>query len=526
MTDPEEMKSMRETDHAGMVAKAGRDFDLPVFVIAGGALSLFVVLALWDLSMVGRFVDVGFAWATDLFGALWQFQLLATFVVAGGIALSPWGTARMGELAEPEMSTFRWVAIIMCTLLAGGGVFWAAGEPVAHLLSPPPFFGDAETTREAAFNALAQSFMHWGFLAWSCLGALSCIVLMHLHYGQGLPLKPRTLLYPVLGEAALKAPLGALVDAAAVLAVVAGTIGPIGFLSLQVSYGLAELFGTPDTYGTHLLILTGLVCLYTASAVSGINRGIQILSRFNIVLGIILVGFIFLAGPTSFFVDGYVQGMGTYIDSLVPMALYRGDTAWLSRWTVFFWGWFLGYGPMMAIFIAKISRGRTIRELILVLSIVAPLVTCAWFTVIGGAGLSFELAEPGSISGPFDGGNLPAALLAMTQRLPLALPVSLGFLVLTTVFVATTGDSMTYTLSIALSRSPAPRTRLRVFWGVMMGLVAAVLISLGSGGILQLQAFIVITAVPVSLVLLPLLWVAPQIARQMAERRRGRVPPG
>jgi glycine betaine transporter len=253
--------------------------------------------------------------------------------------------------------------------------------------------------------------------------------------------------------------------------------------------------------------------------VSGVTRGIKLLSHLNVVLAVALMLFILLFGPTAFIFDAYVQSMGIYLDKFIPMATFRADPAWLDWWTVFFWGWFLGYGPLMAMFVARISRGRTIRELVTMISIVAPLITCFWFTIVGGSGLAFELSNPGSVSEAFAGFNLPGALLAITAQLPLGYLISVLFLILTIIFVTTTGDSMTYTISMVMTGTDHPRTEIRIFWGVMMGVVAALLISIGAGGISALQSFIVITAVPVSLVLLPALWNAPQIARRMADEQ-------
>ena len=174
---------------------------------------------------------------------------------------------------------------------------------------------------------------------------------------------------------------------------------------------------------------------------------------------------------------------------------------------------------MMAIFIARISRGRTIRQVIGTISIIAPLTTCFWFTIVGGSGLAFEIADPGVVSKAFEGFNLPGALLAITQQLPLPLFISILFLILTTIFIVTTGDSMTYTISVVISGETEPNALVRTFWGVAMGITALILISLGSGGITALQSFIVITAVPVSLILLPSLWNAPQIAVRMAKQQ-------
>lgn len=497
---------------------SARAIDWPTLIISGGFLLAFVIAAIINIDSLSAAVNTAYSTSVRLFGAYWQVLLLTTFLVGLYVAMSGSGNARLGNLAKPEMSTFKWFAIIMCTLLAGGGVFFAAAEPMAHFTAPPPLFDVAAETRAATFPALAQSYMHWGFLAWAILGSLTTIVFMHLHYDKGLPLKPRTLLYPVFGERALHGWFGGLVDAACVVAVVAGTVGPIGFLGLQVSYGLNDLFGLPDTYLTQSMIILFLIGVYTLSSVSGIQRGIQLLSTFNVCLALVLMAYMLIAGPTSFIFDSYIHSTGQYLSNFIPMATFRADTEWLNQWTVFFWGWFLGYGPLMAMFIARISNGRRIREMIIAVSVVAPIVTTFWFTIVGGSGIAYELANPGVISVPFEGFNMPAALLAITQQLPLGFLVSLLFLILTTVFVATTGDSMTYTISMVMTGTDDPPTSLRVFWGVIMGVVAMILISIGAGGIGALQYFIVVTAVPVSLVLLPSLWTAPRIARELANR--------
>ena len=506
---------MQKTPPSSAAAKSRNDLDhidKPLFAMTGGFIVIFCGLALFDLNQLSSLVDAGFAWSAKYFGLYWQILLLATFVIGIAMCFLPGSTVKLGGVDTPEFSVFQWGAMIMCTLLAGGGVFWAAGEPMAHFLSTPPLFNDVSpNTPEAASVALAQSFMHWGFLAWAILGSLTTIVLMHYHYSKGLPLAPRTLLYPLLGERARRGPIAVFADAACIISVVAGTVGPIGFLGLQVSYGLEALFHIPDTFSSQAGVIAVLVTIYTVSAATGLHQGIQILSRFNIILGIFLLGFMLFAGPTGFIFDQFFAGLGVYLGNFTDIAMYRGDTGWLSWWTVFFWGWFLGYGPLMAMFIARISRGRSVREIVIMLSIIAPLVTNFWFTIVGGTGISQELTEPMSVSAAFGDFNLPAALLAITQNMPLGFWVSVLFLILTTVFVATTGDSMTYVIAVAMSREDKPATVVRVFWGLAMGAMALVLISTGSGGVGKLQSFIAITAVPVSLILLPSLWDAPRI---------------
>lgn len=489
----------------------------PLFIISGGFIALFCIAALVNLDALSAAVDWSFNVSATYFGLYWQVLLLATFLIGLLLCVLPGGRAIMGNLAAPEFTTFQWGSMIMCTLLAGGGVFWAAGEPIAHFLYSPPLYGAEGGTAAAVNPAIAQSFMHWGFLAWAILGSLSTVMLMHYHYEKGLPLAPRTLLYPVFGDKAIHGSIGLIADASSIIAVVAGTVGPIGFLGLQVSYGLSDLFGIPDVFATQFMVIGGLVAIYTISAMTGLSRGIQMLSKINVILAAALLIFVLLAGPTGFIFGSFFSGFGNYLGNFFQMALYRGDAGlfgapgWLGWWTVFFWGWFMGYGPLMAMFIARVSRGRSIRQIIIMLSVIAPIVTNFWFTIIGGTGISMELAEPGTISKAFEGFNLPAALLAITNNLPMGFLISILFLILTTIFVATTGDSMSYVISATMSDGEHPPAMVRVFWGVAMGVMAAILISVGSGGVSKLQSFIVVTAVPVSLILLPSLWDALRI---------------
>jgi len=510
----------RDENRVGMNATLG---DPWVLGLSAGFIVLFVAFSIYDVNLVSSVVSAGFTWTAKYLGSYFQLLLLLTFFIAIGVAISPAASAVMGDLDEPEMSTFKWLAIIMCTLLAGGGVFFAAGEPVYHFIaqSPPAF--DAEVGTAAAIKgALAQSFMHWGFLAWAILGSLTSLVLMHAHYVQGKPLQPRTLLYPVFGERVMGGWFGGVVDAVCVIAVVAGTVGPIGFLATQVSYGFHVLFGLPDAYGTQLAILVALGAIYVSSAVSGIHKGIQLLSRFNVYLALGIGAFIIVFGPTLFLVNGWVQGFGEYISSFFDMATMTTETApqwWMKWWTVFFFAWFLGYGPLMALFVARISRGRTIREMILAVAVAAPIASTIWFTLLGGSGIHYQLTGAIDLQEALTNFKFDVATLTVAQALPLGGLMAFLILILTTIFVATTGDSMSYTISMVASGHDEPNPGVRAFWGIAMAVMAAILLYMGSGQIGALQQFIVITAIPVSLVLLPSLWTGPKAAYAMARNQ-------
>ncbi|MCL7941596.1 BCCT family transporter [Halomonas sp. ATCH28] len=517
MSTPDHHSSERPS--TGFINRFG---DPVVLVLSVGFVVLFVLLSIIDIEGVAGAIGSGFAWTASILGSYFQLLLLLTFFIAMGLAVSPAASARVGGLDTPELSTFKWLAIIMCTLLAGGGVFFAAGEPVYHFVVTPPAFDTEAGTVEAVAGALAQSFMHWGFLAWAVLGSLTAVVLAHSHYDKGLPLQPRTLLYPVFGERIMSGWIGGVVDACCVIAVVAGTVGPIGFLATQVSFGLHELVGVAEGYGTQLVILIFLGALYVTSAATGIHRGIQLLSRLNVFLALGIAAVIFVFGPTLFLTNAYLQGFGEYLSSFLAMATMTSETApawWMQWWTVFFFAWFIGYGPLMAIFVARISRGRTIRQMILAVAVMAPIATTVWFTLLGGSGIHYQLTGVFDLTEALNNFQFDVATLTVAQALPGGTLMALAILLLTTIFVATTGDSMSYAIAVVCTGHDRPHVGVRVFWGVAMSLMAAILLYMGSGQISVLQQFIVITAIPVSLVLLPSLWCGPQAAYAMARQQ-------
>jgi choline-glycine betaine transporter len=402
-------------------------------------------------------------------------------------------------------------------------VFFAAGEPIYHFVVTPPAFTTEPGTAEAVAGAMAQSFMHWGFLAWAVLGTLAAVVLAHAHYVKGKPLQPRTLLYPVFGERIMGGWAGSIIDACCVIAIVAGTVGPIGFLATQMSFGLSELFGLTDGLTTKMAILAILALVYVTSAATGVHRGIQFLSRMNVFLALLIAAIIVLFGPSLFLTNTYFQSMGQYVSSFMEMATMTADTApdwWMKWWTVFFFAWFIGYAPLMAIFVARISRGRSVREMILAVAVMAPVATTLWFTLLGGSGIYYQMTGVIDLADALNNFRFDIATLTVAQALPGGDFMALAILILTTVFVATTGDSMSYSIAVVSSGHDQPKTIVRAFWGIAMATMAGVLLSMGSGQISALQQFIVITAIPVSLILLPTLWIGPKAAYAMAREQK------
>jgi len=494
-----------------------RKIDWPVFLCSGGVLLAFVLFSIIDLDQVSHFMNMGFDLSIRYFGAYWQFLMLATFVVGALIAGTKYGKVRLGDAKKPEMSYFKWVAVILTTGLGAGGVFWAAAEPMYYFLDVPPMQSGIEAgTNEAIGPAMAQSYMSWGFTAWSVYGAVSSIILIYAHKHKGMPLKPRTLLYPILKERILTSKWGTAADIFCIIGAAAGTIGPIGFLGLQVSYGISSIFGIPDTFATQLAVIIVLLGVVLVSTLTGIEKGIQFLSKLNVNLVAVIAVFLIVLGPGQFIINTFISSYGTYITDFVSISTFRGDDVWLGNWMLFFFGWFIGFGPLVSLFVARISNGRKIREIFLVVAVIAPIVTNFWFTVLGGTGIFYELNNAGSVSGPLNEGGLPSAIIAIAEQMPLGFIMPSVFLILTTLFVVTTVDSMSYSISMAVTGDGNPPKVIRLFWAVIMATIAAILIKIGGGGIGALQSFVVIAAVPVSILLLLVLWYAPKVAKVLA----------
>lgn len=489
----------------------------PVFIISGGILLLFVTTSVFFTEGVSKFVDKSFDFSITYFGAYWQILLLATFIVGLFLAFSKYGKVRLGNIDKPEMSFFKWVSIIVTSGLGAGAIFWAAAEPMYYFMEVPPMHSGIEAaTNEAIAPAMAQSFTSWGFTAWVVYGAISAIVIMYAYYNKGMTMRPRTLLYPIFGKRIEHSRIGVAVDVFCILGAVAGTIGTIGFFGFQFSYWLHSVFGIPDVLFTQVFAVGGLIIVVTISAVTGIEKGIQFLSKLNIWLALGIAAFILLLGPGGFIIDTFISSYGTYITEFVNISTFRGDNEWSGAWMLFFFGWFIGYGPLMGILVARVSRGRTIREIFILVSIVASVISHFWFTILGGSGIFYELKNSGSVSAPLLEDGLPAAIISIANQLPLGSLLVIVLLVLTLVFVVTTADSMSFSISMAVTGEGDPPKVIRVFWVFIMGAISIILINIGEGSIDALQSFIVVTAVPISILMLPIIWTAPRIAKKLA----------
>ena len=494
-------------------------------------LLIFLVVSAINLAMAKQFTDNGKAVVSDSLGGLWQWMVVMVFLIAIGLAISPLGKLRLGgAAAKPSLKFFDWCAVLICTLLAGGGVFWSAAEPLYHFQTPSPVFpGVAGGTAAAVDPALAVSFLHWGFLAWALVATTTTITFSILER-RGEPLRPRTLLVNIVPRGWVDGPIGDLADGLSVVAAIAGTVGPLGFLSLQLSNAAGKLPWLSDSAWLQSLVVVLLTAVFATSTVSGIQKGIKWLSELNVWLTIAMALGILLLGPGLWLMQHFLSGFGTYLIKLPLMAVTPNVAPgnWINGWTVFYWGWFLGYAPLMGLFTAGVSRGRSIRELVLAVAILCPIVTNLWFTLLGGTGMQLELSGAG-ITDALAQNGAAAALLAILSQLPLAgvlIPIGLLLVVL---FMCTSADSMSYAAAMVVSGRTEPPPLLRLFWALMIGSLTLVLLRIGSSigdstSIDALQAFIVITAVPVTPLVLATLWTAPRLAWK--EWRRSTSPQG
>ncbi len=487
-------------------------------IIGGLPLLIFLIICAINIKLAKNITDLGKDFAISNFGSIWLLLVVAISVVAFFIGFSPLGSLRIGgPNAKPELKIFDWCAVLICTLLAGGGVFWSAAEPLIHFLNPASYFSSIKGgTSEAVDPSFAVSYLHWGFLAWA-LVASTVTITFSLLSQNGYPLRPRSLLIPLLPKNIVDGLVGDFADGLSVVAAIAGTVGPLGFLSLQLSNAAGKLSYISDNALLQTLIVISLTLIFTFSTLSGIQKGIKILSEINIWLTIVLGVLLFLIGPTIWISQHFLSSNFLYITKIREMSLPAFGDSWVKGWTVFYWAWFLGYAPLMGLFTAGVSRGRTFRELILVVCIICPFVTNLWFTLLGGNGVFLELNKPKLLSTELNNGGPAGVLFSILKELPLSyilLPIAILLIIL---FMCTSADSISYAAAIVVSGKDIPPRKIRLFWALMIGFLTVALLRIGSGigdqtSINALQAFIVITAVPVTPLIITTLWTAPKLA--------------
>ncbi|SFK94859.1 BCCT family transporter [Streptomyces pini] len=478
-------------------------------VIAVGVVTVLAVVA-WAAIGTDGFSSVSTTalnWVLGNFG--WLFTLAADLflVLCLVIAVSRFGRIRLGKDSdEPEFSNLAWIAMMFSAGMGIGLMFYGVGEPLTYYVDPPPF-GDVQSGSGAAERvALEYSFFHWTLHPWAIYGVAG-LALAYVTFRKGRGNRISSVFVPLLGERRANGWPGRVIDLLAVFATVFGTATSLGLGALQVAKGLNLTVGWDDSRELQLLVILVLSAAFVVSAFSGLHRGIKWLSSMNVVLAAALMLFVLLLGPTVFILDAIPAGVGAYLQDLVVLSSRTGafgNKEWLGTWTIFYWAWWLSWAPFVGTFIARISRGRTIREFLTGVLLVPSGVTVVWFCVMGGSAMRLDATGEADMAGRLEDG-VEASLFGLLDALPLGTVTSVIAMILVMTYFVTSADSASLVMgSLTSGGALHPREWLVVTWGVLMASVAAVL--LVAGGLEGLKTGTILVALPFVVVMLALCW--------------------
>ncbi len=471
----------------------------PVLIIAGTIVLALAIIGALAPEPFGEVAQTLLLFTTTNFG--W-FLLIAVFVLIIfllGLAASRYGSIRLGgDDSRPEFGFFSWIAMLFSTGFGAGLVFWGVAEPMSHFFSTP-FAGTEAQTREAARVAMGYSFFHWGISQWAVF-AMAGLAIGFLQFRKKRDGLVSTALEPILGS---KPATKTAVDSLAVIATVMGIATSVGLGVLQVNGGLTSVFGLPDSFSIQFMVILAMLVAYMISSATGLEKGIRWLSNLNLGLCLGLLLFVFIAGPTVFVLNAFTLAMGDYFTNFVQYSLrlepYQGRT-WVRDWTIFYWAWAIAWSPFVGAFVARVSRGRTMREFVLGVLVVPPLIACVWIATFGGLALYEDLNSAAGIA-EIVNNNVSLALFAAYQSLPMPEVLSVVSILLIFTFLVTSADSATYILaSMTSNGSLVPPTISKFIWGILMSAIAAVL--LASGGLSSLQTASLVSALPFTILLL------------------------
>jgi len=473
--------------------------NVPVFVGSAVLIVAALAFAVQDPEDASAIFAAVQSWIVREMGWLYVASVATFLVFAIGVAASSMGTIKLGpDDASPDFSTTSWFAMLFSAGMGIGIMFYGVAEPVLHFATPP--VGEGGTV-EAARNAMQLSFFHWGLHAWAIYAVMG-LALAYFSFRRGLPLTVRSALYPLIGDR-IYGWMGHVVDIFAVFGTMFGVATSLGLGVMQVNAGLNYLLGIEMGIDVQLALIAGITLLATASVVSGINAGIRRLSELNLALAILLMVFVLVVGPTVFLLQATMQNTGAYLSDIVSktFTLYAYQpNEWIGGWTLFYWGWWISWSPFVGMFIARVSRGRTIREFVIGVLLVPSGFTFLWFTVFGNTALAMQLDGTAQMVDAVQA-DVAVALFQFLGHLPLAsISMTIATLLVVTFFV-TSSDSGSLVIDIITSGGePEPPVWQRVFWALMEGLVAAVLLL--AGGLAALQTGAIASGFPLALILL------------------------
>ncbi len=438
----------------------------------------------------------------------WYFLLLCTgfLVIMAVMAFSRYGNIKLGaDDEEPEFSTGSWVAMLFAAGMGSGLLFWGVAEPIYHFMTPP--VGEGETA-EAARNAMVITNLHWGLHAWSIYGCCAMTV-AYFTFRLKLPSMVSTPIVVgfknVFDKRTLRG-IGNTADILAVIAVVFGLAGSLAMGTLMVRSGMSAVFGTDQSVTMSMIIIAVMTVCFLLSACTGVEKGIKILSNINMIIAIVILLFVLFGGPTAYLFQSFVYAIGDYLIQLVPMSFKTyaytpaGSWNWFHGWTLTYLIWWLAWGPFVGIFIARISRGRTIREFVIYVVGVPTIVSMLWFAAFGGAAIHIEMFGAGGIADKVFA-DVAGALFAFFEYFPGAIVLNFLAVILIFIFLVTSADSGTFVISMMTSKGNLnPDTKLKLIWGLIMAAITVATIVTESVKVAKVMA--ITGAIPFTFVII------------------------
>ena len=475
----------------------------PVFIASALLIVGFIIFGSLFGELAGEVFNQLQSFITHRFRWLFIILMNVTVVFSLYIALSRYGDIRLGHQTEhPEYSLLSWFGMLFSAGIGIGLLYWGTAEPLYHFMSPP--MGQAETV-EAAKQAMSISFLHWGIHAWAlyCVVALS---LAYFHYRRGLPLSIRSVLYPLIGQK-IYGKWGHVVDTLAVFGTMFGVVTSLGLGAMQINAGFSNVFGIPNNVPVQLCLIAIITAMATLSVMMGLDKGIKRLSDINIVLTVLLLGFMLLFGPTQFIIDSFIENIGNYVSQLIPLGFWSeaySNTDWQANWTIFYWAWWVSWSPFVGIFVARISRGRTIREFIFGVLFIPMLLLFFWFTTFGGSAVHMELMGNYGLIEAVKA-DYGSAIFKLIEYYPLTKPLTLVIVVMIMLWFVTSSDSASFVIDMLTAGGDTNPPKIqRLFWALSQGVIAAVL--LVAGGLSALQAVAIIAGFPFAIVVFVMMY--------------------
>ncbi|WP_228510167.1 BCCT family transporter [Curtobacterium sp. VKM Ac-2884] len=440
----------------------------------------------------------------------WYYVLIAAFFVGFSVfvGFSKFGDIKLGkDQDEPEFTTGSWFSLLFAAGMGIGLVFYGVSEPLSHFASPRPGVTGSES--ELAQQALTQTFLHWGLHAWAIYVVLGLALAYAIHR-RGRPVSIRWALEPLLGNR-VRGGWGNLIDVLALVGTVFGVATSLGLGVIQIGAGLEKAGIADSGIVSQIVIIAAITAVTIVSLVTGVAKGMKILSNFNLLLAAALLLFVLIVGPTQFLLRDFVQSIGSYLQNVVGLSFNvtaqqgaEGE-AWQGAWTTFYWGWWMSWAPFVGVFIARISKGRTVRQFVFGVLLVPTVLTFLWFAVLGGAAIHRETDGSGGLVGADGSVDVEGSLFTLLGDLPAGTVLVFGAILLIGVFFVTSSDSGALVMAmIASGGDIEPKNWLRVFFAFVSALLAVALLL--SGGLDALKTAAITTALPFSLVLLLTCW--------------------